>query len=325
MTSSDARLSRRTFIKACSAAAIAATTSHAQPVVDQAAQQSEQQILIAGLPPVSMFAGDSGELASWEMLFAAMDAADVIVIGESHTDASGHAIQTDLIKVAVQRWPGLTLSVEEFDRSQQADLDAFVRGELTGAQLQQSRAFVDLKVKANWQDWYLPKLTAARDADVPLLASNAPLKYSRMVRNYGCDDLPELTAAERALFECPSVPPDPAYRARFVKTFQRAVQGNSGSGLKELNDEQLYVLFRAHCVWDATMAESIAQARAAGANKVLHLVGGFHSEYNGGLIQELRARDQSARILVISMSTRHGNRLAEGDLGKADMVIYTQS
>jgi uncharacterized iron-regulated protein len=300
---------------------LAAMASCTKPVAEQASQQA----LLAELPPVSMFAGDSGQLQSWEDLFAAMDAADIIVIGESHTDAKGHAIQTDLIKVAVQRWSGLTLSLEEFDRSQQPELDAFERGELTGAQLQQTRAFVDLAVKANWQDWYLPKLTAARDADAPLLASNAPLKYSRLVRNYGCDDLPELTAAERALFECPSVPLDPAYRARFGRTFQRAVRGNSAVGLKQLKEEQLDMLFRAHRVWDATMAETIVQARAAGADKVLHLVGGFHSEYNGGLIQELRARDPSARILVISMTARRSSRLAEGDVGKADVVIYTRS
>lgn len=316
-----AMLNRRTFIKvtAAVAALILTMASHAKP--------SDDQTLLAGLPPVSMFAGDGGEAYSWEMLFAAMDAADVIVIGEAHTDASGHAIQADLIRVAVQRWPGLTVSVEEFDRSQQPDLDAFARGDLTAAQLKQTRAFTDLKVKANWQDWFLPKLTAARDANAPLLASNAPLKYSRMVRNYGCDDLPELTAAELALFECPSVPLDPAYRARFAKTFQRAVKGNSGSGLKQLKDEQLDVLFRAHRVWDATMAESIAQARTRmeGADKVLHLVGSFHSDFNGGLIQELRARDNSARILVISLSARRGNRLAKGDVGRADVVIYTRS
>jgi len=295
----------------------AAAVSYAKPGDDEA--------LTVELPPVTMFAGDSGEPLSWVALFTEMDAADVIIIGESHTDVRGHAIQIDLLEVAVTRWPGLVVSVEEFDRSQQSDLAAFARGDMTGAELKQTRAFVDLRVKEHWQEWYLPKLTTARDADTPLLASNAPLKYSRMVRNYGCDDLPELPTAELALFDCPAVPIDPAYRARFAKTFQRAVKGNSGSGIKELNDEQLDVLFRAHRVWDATMAESITQARATVAGKVLHMVGGFHSDFNGGLIQELRARDKSARILVISMSARGGDYLAESDSGKADVVVYTRN
>jgi uncharacterized iron-regulated protein len=311
----DSHLTRRRFIKASAATVI--TTSYAQPV--------DTEVKLAGLPPVNIFAGNSGAPRSWEQVFAAMDAADVIVIGESHTDAKGHAIQIDLIKLAVQRWRGITVSVEEFDRSQQPDLDAFARGDLTGAQLKETRSFVDLQVKANWQNWYLPKVAAARDADAPLLASNAPLKYSRMVRNYGCDDLPELSAAERALFECPSVPIDPVYREGFAKTFRQAVKRGPDSGLKELNDEQIDVLFRAHRVWDATMAESIVQAQAAGANKVLHLVGNFHSDFNGGLIQELRARDKDSRILVLSMRARRGSRMSKSDMGRADMVIYTMS
>jgi uncharacterized iron-regulated protein len=277
------------------------------------------------LPPVNIFAGNSGAPRSWDQVFTAMDAADVIVIGESHTDASGHAIQIDLIKQAVQRWPGITVSFEEFDRSQQPNLDAFARGEITGAQLQQTRRFVNLQVKANWGEWYLPKLVAARDADAPLLASNAPLKYSRMVRNYGCNDLPELTAAERALFECPSVPMDPAYREAFGKTFRGVVKRNPDTGLKELGDEQLDALFRAHRVWDATMADSVVQAQAAGADKVLHLVGSFHGDFNGGLIQELHARDKNSRILVLSMRARRGSRMSKADEGRADMVIYTKS
>jgi uncharacterized iron-regulated protein len=95
--------------------------------------------------------------------------------------------------------------------------------------------------------------------------------------------------------------------------------------VKQLNDEQIDVLFRAHRVWDATMAESIAQARAGRARTVLHLVGGFHTEFDGGLIQELRARDPAARILVISLSPRRSDRFASGDLGKADFLIYTRS
>jgi uncharacterized iron-regulated protein len=280
---------------------------------------------LAALPAVNMFAGDSGESTDWEQLFVAMDAADIIVIGESHTDAAGHAIQIELIKVAVQRWEGMALSVEEFDRSQQAYLDAYSRGDMTAAELKDTRAFVNPMFKANWEEWFLPMLTTARAADVPVVASNAPLKYSRLVRNYGCDDLPELTADERALFVCPSVPVDPAYRARFAKAFKGIAKRNPTTGLKELQDEQIDKLFRAHCVWDATMADSIVRARRQGAAKVVHSVGGFHTQFNGGLMQEIRARDATARILLISLIPKRGDQLYKSDADKADVVIYTRS
>ena len=197
---------------------------------------AEADSAAARLPSTIVFSGAGGLPVDWAVVLGAMDAADVIVIGEAHADFAGHAIQTALLEVAVLRWPGLTLSLEEFDRSQQAELDAFSRGEMTGAQLYEIRAFVDLKVKANWQDWYLPKLAVARDAGVPLLASNAPLKYSRMVRNHGCRNLPELEKAELALFDCPSVTLDPEYRARFARTFTSAVKRSDTGGVKQLND-----------------------------------------------------------------------------------------
>ena len=274
---------------------------------------------------LTMFSGSTGEPYDWQQLIAAMAAADVIIIGESHTDASGHAIQTEIIAAAGQRWGGLTLSLEEFDRSQQASLDAFERAELTGAELKAIRSFVMPAVRDNWMEWNLPKLEAARQAEAPLLASNAPLKYSRIVRNVGCDNLPDLTDEELALFDCPAAAEDPAYKARFVKKLTAAIKSNKRAGLKPLQAEQTDRMFRAQRVWDATMAASIAQARGDGAEKVMHVVGNVHSDFDGGLVQELRYRDADSRVLVISMRSTRSSRLRKTDRGRADIVIYTRT
>jgi uncharacterized iron-regulated protein len=280
---------------------------------------------VPGMSAVTMFSGDSGQAYSWEQLFVAMDDADVIVIGESHTDSKGHAIQSKIIAQAGRRWDGLTLSLEEFDRSQQAVLLAYERHEITGAELKATRRFVDLAVRDNWMKWNLPKIRAARQVNAPLLASNAPLKYSRMVRDAGCDNLPDLADEELALFNCPAVAEDPAYKARFAARFAAAISQNKSAALKPITEKQIDMLFRAQRVWDATMAASIVQARADGAKKVMHVVGGVHSEFDGGLIQELRHRDKDSRILVICMCPKRSDRLARSDRGKADIIIYTRN
>jgi uncharacterized iron-regulated protein len=254
-----------------------------------------------------------------------MNAADTIIFGEAHTDSNGHVIQTEIITAAAQYWDGLVLSLEEFDRSQQAVLDAYGRGEITPVELKATRSFVMPVVRDNWMKWNLPKLEAARQAEVPLLASNAPLKYSRMVRNSGCDNLPELKAEQRALFNCPAAAEDPAYKDRFAKSIKAAIKGSRFSGVKPLQEKQINRMFRAQRVWDATMADSIVQAHAAGADKVLHIVGNVHSDFNGGLVQELRARDADSRILVISFRPKRSARLSSNDQGRADIVIYTRN
>jgi len=275
-----------------------------------------------GIPTPEMFAGNTGQSYGWKQLFEAMDAADVIVIGEWHADARGHVIQAEIIATALQRWDGAALSLEEFDRSQQAEVDAFQRGELTATELKAVRNFVMPAVRDNWMDWNLPKLEAARQAGAPVLASNAPLQYSRMVRNTGCDNLPDLSEEQLALFDCPAAPEDPLYKARFAVGITSAISRNKPKGLKSLGTEQIDRMFRAQRVWDATMAASIVQAHDEGARKVLHVVGNVHSDFDGGLIQELNYRDPDSRVLVISVVPTRSCSLLESDLGRADIVIY---
>ncbi len=270
------------------------------------------------------FAGATGQVIDWKQIFLAMENADVIVLGESHTDARGHAIQTELIRAALQRWDRVTLSLEEFDRSQQVALDAFQRGELGASDIQAIGIFVMPVVRNNWLDWYFPKLEAARLGGATLLASNAPLKYSRLVRNVGCANLPALPTEERALFDCPVAAEDSAYKARFVASLTSAVGRNQPQGLKPLGVEQTDRMFRSQRVWDATMAESIVQVRATGSAKVLHVVGNAHADFNGGLLQELRHRDPDSRVLLISLVPMRSARLLDADQGRADIVIYTR-
>ena len=82
-------------------------------------------------------------------------------------------------------------------------------------------------------------------------------------------------------------------------------------------------MFRGQLVMDATMAASIAETRRAGAEKVVHLVGHFHCDFEGGLVQELRYRDPDARILVITVLAEAETELRDEDSGRADFVVYT--
>jgi uncharacterized iron-regulated protein len=288
--------------------------------------------LLVGLsPPVAradriapVFDGHSGERSDWSNVYAAMDKADIVIVGEQHTDAAGHALQVRIITDVLERWDNVVLTLEEFDRSQQGALDDYQNSEITGVELKGVRDFVDPQVRRNWLDWYLPKLEAARQGGASLMATNAPLKYSRMVRNAGCDNLPELPQDERSLFDCPVAPLDPEYRERFGQTMKSVAAGNRSSGLKPLKDEQIDKMFRAHRVWDATMARSIVEARSDG-RKVMHLVGSFHSDYSGGLVQELRSRDPEASILVLCLTPKRGFTLSRDDIDRADFVVYTKN
>ena len=275
------------------------------------------------LPEVPVFRS-SGESAAWTDVLAAMDKADIVLIGEAHTDSRGHELQRKLIEVAGERWDNVILSLEEFDRSQQAALDGYAAGELTDAELKAERDFVDPRIKKNWEQWFLPKIKAGRAAGANLIASNAPLKYSRMARNLGCDNLPDMPPEERALFDCPAAELNAEYLDRFNARMASVSRQNKRSGLKEIGPEQTERMFRAQRVWDATMAGSITTARSNTDGKVIHLVGSFHCDFNGGLIDELQHREPEARILVITLTPKRSGELLAADKGRADFVIYTR-
>ena len=71
------------------------------------------------------------------------------------------------------------------------------------------------------------------------------------------------------------------------------------------------------------MAASIAEARFLGAPKVIHLVGRFHVDFEGGTVLELRKRMPGARILVISMDRSWPDALRDEDVGRTDVIVYT--
>jgi hypothetical protein len=82
-------------------------------------------------------------------------------------------------------------------------------------------------------------------------------------------------------------------------------------------------LFDAQLLWDATMARSILSARARHGSPVVHLVGSFHSDFDGGLTTMLRRKGQD--VLTVSFVAAESQRLAPEDVGRADIVIYTGS
>jgi uncharacterized iron-regulated protein len=274
------------------------------------------------LSAADVFSGDDGARLTQSQVLQAVAAADIVLLGEVHTDAAGHAWQQSILAALASSDSAWLLSLEEFDRSQQVDLDEFAAGDLSGEALKARRNFVGPGVKEHWLEWNLPKLTIARDADVPMFASNAPLKYSRMARNNGCKSLASLPAAEQVLFACPLAPTNPNYQARFYRTMERMSGSRQAQGMKLLKPEQMARMFRAQRVWDATMADSMVSARNETQRKVVHIVGSFHSDYNGGLVQELRVRDPDARILVVSIRPGRAATLPAADQGRADIMVY---
>ncbi len=306
---------------------------------------------------MAIHGGRDGQRVLWSALMDAIVAADVIIIGEEHDDAVGHRMQLAIVEDVLGRWPDSALSMEMLDRRKQAvvddyladfiDLETFyeragstrwrkISLDYLGGSINR-RTFKQRVTRIGWPDWennYQPMIDAAKEAAAPVVAANTPWRvYTSVARKEGFERLDDVTPAQRALFEVPEALPEGRYRERFWEAIagraegEPPPEGDDGDGMGEthsvLTDEQVFEMYRAQLVMDATMADSIVGASRAGAVKVVHIVGHFHCDFEGGLIQELRRRWPEARILVVTMLNLDVAELGEDDIGRADFVVHT--
>ncbi len=270
----------------------------------------------APLPELPVYAGSDGTPQTWADTLVAAQAADVIILGERHDDATAHAAQAAWLDAYFSQTPGDgALALEMLTRDLQALVDRWHTGDLDTAAFVQQAEVGDWAGPDTWMRFYQPLLDIARRHGAPIVAANAPRTYVRLARTDGFEALRALPADEQALFTLPAPVDEAHYRDRFMD----AIGAHPTDGGNGLSPEQQTAFFLAQQVWDATLADSAWRAAQAHGATVL-AVGQFHSDYAGGLVQRLRAR--GAQVCTLSFVTDAAAWRAD-DRGRADFVLYT--
>ena len=258
-----------------------------------------------------LFAGATGAKIGWEDLLAESSRADIIVIGELHGNRDIHRLQEALVADVTAITPSAALSVEMLERDEQPLVEKWWNRELNARSFASQTGSTNWAGKGTWQTCYQPVLNAARANGATIVAANAPREAVRTARIDGYDAI----EIDEAFY---TIPPDltfPGYRERFFEL----MQSNSDD---EVAEEDMLAVFRAQTMWDATMAASIIHARRNGAQPILHLVGCFHSDFDGGTVQELRRLDPTARIITISPIATHNKEFLVENINRATIVVH---
>ncbi|MDG2021604.1 MAG: ChaN family lipoprotein [Phycisphaerales bacterium] len=266
-----------------------------------------------------VFDGTTEASISWDDLIARANAAEVIVIGEEHDDPGAHAVQLAIFKAVLSTDSASALSLEMLERDEQDLVDAWLAGSLETDDFVEQTGSRNWGGEEGWYRFYQPALDAARTSDAPIVAANAPRRYVSRARKEGYDVLRALPEEERDWFDIPPALDDGPYYERFAETM-RGFRGD------EIEEEAIIATFRSQQVWDATMARSITMAMDdPQIERVIHFIGRFHSDLEGGTIGEIRRLRPETDLLVISCVRRDGviNALDPEDLGRGDVVVYT--
>lgn len=311
-------------------AALATGCASTRPVAQPSAFGTELAGVDVGALPI--FDGPTGLRTSWDSLVAACARADVVLIGEMHNHPVGLAVAARLYEQTANRKPNsAALSLEFFNRDQQAALDDYLAGLTDEAGFRESAGLNP----GNYPAGHRAMVETARSLDQPVTASNAPRRYTTLARKEGYDRLRGLTDEQRRLFVVPEALTEGPYRDSFFELMS-GMTGHGGAGAAEDEErtpeaqaeadekahEMVLGFFRSQNLWDATMAGAIAHAVRDGRAPVFHVVGQFHVDNGGGLAQRLRALLPDAEIIVVSMSDATDETRPEEDADRADWIIH---
>ena len=266
-------------------------------------------------PALAPFAlGDSGRGVSMSEVASRAASADVVVIGELHSHPVGLPTAAALFEEIARLSPRAALGLEFYERDQQVHLDDYL-GRITD-----EAAFREATGKPAERDPHRPLIEAARDAGRRVWALNAPRRYVRLARTEGLDAYDRMTAEQRRLVSAPESLTGGRYAESFYE-LMGAMDGH-GEGSPDGGPSEMAVsFFRAQNVWDATMADTAVRALDAGARPLVIVVGRFHSDFEGGLVERLRERAPGARVLTLSVLDTAETDASGEDAGRADVLI----
>ncbi len=192
-----------------------------------------------------IISGATGAPVTFDEMLADLSGCRVVYVGEIHTDTVHHEIQREILQGLLRVHPRVAVGMEMFDFTYQIVLDQWSAGQLT------QEAFLEkTHWYANWRfdfTLYQPILDLIREKGLPLFGLNIPFHIPPKVRIggidslLGCDrqDLPRHIDTSNA-----------AHRT-YLETIFKAHTFHG-----EANFDFFY---QAQCVWEDTMAASIAR------------------------------------------------------------------
>lgn len=261
----------------------------------------------------------SGKYLSMNNLTRTSKDYDVVVFGEYHDNPVLHCLEKELLTAVYEQYPNVAVSLEMFERDTQQILNAYLAGRVSEeAFLEQSRPW------PNYRSDYRPLVEFAKTEELPVLAANIPRSIAAQYARSGT--LASVEEPMRQYLPRIHSAPDGEYRQRFFGQMQAMSDKHSAMPVTE---KQMEAFYRAQCLKDDTMAESILDYhRRYPDRKIIHYQGDFHSRYRLGVVEKLQVLAPELKILVITpvyvddfqrLSEKARSLQADGDI-----VVFVQ-
>ena len=253
----------------------------------------------------------AGQPTDYDQMLQELAQADVVLFGEQHNDALTHWLELQVAKDLLKlKKPGqLVLGMEMFERDVQPLVAQYAAGTLADTAFErQARPW------PNYATDYRPLLQLARENHLPVIGTNAPRPFAKVVAQRSLTALDKLPANDRALLAPLPIKID--YELPGYKNMAAMFGGNGsahGGGAQNI--------IQAQALKDATMAHFIQASRQPGQT-LLHLNGSYHSDRHDGIVAYLRQYAPKLRVRTLSVVTQEQLQALEKELANiADFVV----
>ena len=277
-----------------------------------------------------------GREVKLEEIIDALEAADVLFVGETHDDANGHKVEAELLRRADERYSradgrgrAVALSLEMFERDVQTVVDEYLAGLIS-----ERHFLLSSRPWNNYATDYKPLVEYARARHIPVIAANAPARYVSRVSSQGQGSLASLSKEARGwLPPLPFAEASPAYAAKFnevmggaASTPPSSTQSQAANPHAQANPHGGAHLLEAQTLRDASMAYAISEFLKRGRDSLVVQVNGtFHSEGRMGVPEHLARYRKKARAVVVTIipDTGRAGFDAASMAALGDFVILT--
>ena len=232
-----------------------------------------------------------------EQLGERLGEADVVYVGETHTDFAHHLVQLEVLRMMRAGNEAVAMGWEMFHSSQQPLLDAYSQGWLSETEWLDA-----IYWKETWgypYPYYKPLLDYARENRIRIFGLNAPREVVRRVRLDGRENLAEDIAwwLPAGFWDRITIEEEARYKAWFMEVARHD---------STATDESMEAMFASQTAWNEVMGWNVAKAFNVIPDpnlQVLVIVGSGHAIFKQGVPTRAERFMPGLRQVVIMPQT----------------------
>ncbi|WP_346858720.1 ChaN family lipoprotein [uncultured Draconibacterium sp.] len=256
--------------------------------------------------PAYLLFNKAGEKVKYEKMLNQMEAADIILFGESHNNPISHWLQLELTKDLFERKGAqLVLGAEMLENDNQVILDEYL-----DSLISQSTFEKEMRLWPNYKTDYKPLVEFANKNRLKFVATNVPRRYASLVNKKGFEALEELSDEARTF-----LPPLPISYDSTLNCYESMMH------MEGMGNHITPNFPKSQAIKDATMAHFILENWSQG-KLFLHFHGSYHSENFESIYWYLKQEKPDLKIFTIHTSSQKNVfELEKENKGKADFTI----